>query len=54
MVVVFLANHCPVVQAYEDRMIDFTNDYKDKSVKVVGISASTTSTRTGSRASRST
>ena len=30
-------NHCPVVQAYEDRMIDFTNDYKDKGVKVVGV-----------------
>ena len=37
VVVVFLANHCPVVQAYEDRVIDFTNDYKDKGVKVVGI-----------------
>ena len=37
VVVVFLANHCPVVQAYEDRLIDFVNDYKDKNVKVVGI-----------------
>jgi len=36
-VVVFLANHCPVVTAYEDRIIDFANDYKDKGVKVVGI-----------------
>jgi peroxiredoxin len=40
VVVVFLANHCPVVQAYEDRVIDFTNDYKDKGVKVVGIAVS--------------
>ncbi len=40
VVVVFLANHCPVVQAYEDRIIDFTNDYKDKSVKVVGFAVS--------------
>jgi len=40
VVVVFLANHCPVVQAYEDRIIDFTNDYKDKGVKVVGIAVS--------------
>jgi peroxiredoxin len=38
VVVVFLGNHCPVVQAYEDRLIDLTNDYKDKPVKVVGIS----------------
>jgi len=40
VVVVFLANHCPVVQAYEDRIIDFTNDYKDKNVKVVGLAVS--------------
>jgi peroxiredoxin len=38
VVLVFLGNHCPVVQAYEDRLIDFTNDYKDKPVKVVGVS----------------
>jgi peroxiredoxin len=37
LVLVFLGNHCPVVQAYEDRLIDFTNDYKDKGVKVVGV-----------------
>jgi len=37
VVVVFLGNHCPVVQAYEDRLIDFTNDYKGKGVKVVGF-----------------
>jgi peroxiredoxin len=37
VVVVFLANHCPVVTAYEDRIIDFANDYKGKSVKVVGL-----------------
>ena len=41
VVLVFLANHCPVVVAYEDRLIDFTNDYKDKGVRVVGISVST-------------
>jgi peroxiredoxin len=40
VVVVFLANHCPVVKAYEDRLIDFTNAYKDKGVKVVGIAVS--------------
>ena len=41
VVVVFLANHCPVVGAYEDRFIDFTKDYKEKGVKVVGIAVST-------------
>jgi len=45
VVVVFLANHCPVVTATEDRIIDFANDYKDKSVKVVGIAVSGKSTR---------
>jgi peroxiredoxin len=40
VVVVFLANHCPVVKAYEDRLIEFTSAYKDKGVKVVGISVS--------------
>jgi len=38
VVLVFLANHCPVVQRYEDRLIDFVNAYKDKGVKVVGVS----------------
>lgn len=37
VVIVFLGNHCPVVLAYDDRIIDFTNDYKGKSVKVVGV-----------------
>jgi len=40
VVVVFLANHCPVVGMYEDRVIDFTKEYKDKGVKVVGIAVS--------------
>jgi thiol-disulfide isomerase/thioredoxin len=37
VVLVFLANHCPVVMAYDDRIIDFANDYKGKNVKVVGV-----------------
>ncbi len=37
VVVVFLGNHCPVVQAVEDRLNDFVSDYKGKSVKLVGI-----------------
>ena len=37
VVVVFLGNHCPVVVAYEDRIIDLVNDYKGKSVKVIGV-----------------
>jgi len=37
VVLVFLANHCPVVTAYEDRIIDFAKEYKGKGVKVVGV-----------------
>jgi peroxiredoxin len=38
IVLVFLGNHCPVVLANDDRIIDFANDYKDKPIKVVGVS----------------
>jgi peroxiredoxin len=41
VVLVFLANHCPVVTAYDDRIIDLANDFKGKSVKVVGVAVST-------------
>jgi thiol-disulfide isomerase/thioredoxin len=37
LVVIFTCNHCPTAQAYEDRIIQFTNDYKDKGVAVVAI-----------------
>jgi thiol-disulfide isomerase/thioredoxin len=40
VVVVFLANHCPVVLEYDDRIIDFANDYRGKNVKVVGVAVS--------------
>jgi peroxiredoxin len=40
VVLCFSANHCPVVSAYEDRMIDFVNDYKGKPVKFVAVSVS--------------
>lgn len=40
VVLVFLANHCPVVGQYEDRLIEFTKDYEGKGVRVVGISVS--------------
>lgn len=40
VVLVFLANHCPAVGQYEDRLIEFTKDYEGKNVRVVGISVS--------------
>lgn len=38
LVIIFTCNHCPTAQAYEDRIIQLTNDYKNKSVTVVAIS----------------
>ncbi|MBX7124375.1 MAG: redoxin family protein [Cyclobacteriaceae bacterium] len=37
LVIVFTCNHCPTAQAYEDRLIQFTSDYKDKGVQVAAI-----------------
>lgn len=37
LVVVFTCNHCPTAQAYEDRIIRLTADYKEKGVAVVAI-----------------
>jgi peroxiredoxin len=37
LVVVFMTNHCPTSQAYEDRMIKLTSDYASKGVSVVAI-----------------
>ena len=38
-VMIFTANHCPTAQAYEDRMIQLVNDYKDEGVAIVAISS---------------
>jgi peroxiredoxin len=37
LVVVFTCNHCPTAQAYEDRIIKLTSDYKNKGIAVVAI-----------------
>ena len=38
LVVIFSCNHCPTAQAYEDRIIDLSNDYRPRGVEVVMIS----------------
>jgi peroxiredoxin len=38
LVVVFMCNHCPTSQAYEERLIRLTLDYSAKGVQVVAIS----------------
>lgn len=39
LLVIFSCNHCPYVQAYEDRMIAIQRDYADKGVQFVAICA---------------
>ena len=42
LVVVFSCNHCPYVQAYEDRMIAFQRGYGSKGVQLVAINSNET------------
>src|SRR5476651_2739729 len=37
LAIVFMCNHCPTSQAYEDRVIKMTSDYAAKGVSVVAI-----------------
>jgi peroxiredoxin len=42
LVVVFSCNHCPYVQAYENRMIAFQRDYLPRGVTLVAINSNET------------
>ena len=37
LAIVFTCNHCPTAQAYEDRLIKLTKDYKAKGVTLIAI-----------------
>ena len=39
LVVIFSCNHCPYVQAYEDRMVQIQKDYSPKGVTIVAINS---------------
>lgn len=39
VIVIFSCNHCPYVQAYEDRIIEIQKDYAAKGVQVVAINS---------------
>lgn len=39
LVIVFMCNHCPYVQAVLQRLIDIQNDYSDEGVQLVGINS---------------
>jgi peroxiredoxin len=38
LVIVFTCNHCPTAQAYEDRIIKLTSDYRNKGVTIIAVS----------------
>lgn len=42
LVIMFTCNHCPVVKAYENRLIKIQDDYKNKSVELVAINSNET------------
>lgn len=39
LVVIFSCNHCPYVQAYEDRMVAIQRDYAERGVQLVAINS---------------
>ena len=39
LIIAFTCNHCPYVQAYEDRMIALQNDYAERGVQLVAINS---------------
>ncbi len=43
VVVMFTCNHCPYVQAYEDRLISIQRDYGKKDVQLIAINANDSS-----------
>jgi peroxiredoxin len=42
VVIVFSCNHCPYVQAYEERMIAFQREYGTKDVQLIAINSNET------------
>lgn len=39
LVIVFSCNHCPYVQAYEDRLVAIQRDYTDRGVQLIAINS---------------
>lgn len=39
LIVIFSCNHCPYVKAYQGRIKEIQNDYKDKNVSVIAINS---------------
>jgi peroxiredoxin len=43
LIVIFSCNHCPYVQAYQDRMISIQRDYREKGVRMIAINSNDSS-----------
>ena len=39
LLIVFTCNHCPVAEAYEDRLVALANDYADRGLQIVAINS---------------
>ena len=39
LIIIFSCNHCPYVQAYEQRIIDLQNEFKESGIQIVAISS---------------
>ncbi len=39
LVVIFSCNHCPYVQAYEDRMVSIQDDYASRGIQLVAVNS---------------
>jgi thiol-disulfide isomerase/thioredoxin len=39
LVLIFTCNHCPTAQAYEERLVQLVDDYRDKSVAIAAITS---------------
>ena len=39
LIVIFSCNHCPYVQAYENRIMEIQKDYEGKGVAVLAINS---------------
>ena len=42
LAIVFSCNHCPTVQAYEERMVAFQREFKSKGIELIAISSNDT------------
>jgi len=43
LIVIFSCNHCPYVQAYQDRMISMQRDYRGKGVRMIAVNSNDSS-----------